>query len=170
MNNIEIIYGKEHEGKTNEIVEKYVNYCNGKTIIDGKEYKNSDLVKPIFIYKKETLEELKEIIKSKDNNFDFTDKIFNYYLDTENVLTYEKLVDISKTITGGKVDLIIFLDINVRYEDLPDIIKHILHLNSKDLTMDFLISAYDIKTSEELFKNDLKLNYWGKCCDESNDD
>ena len=32
MNSIEIIYGKAHEGKTNELVERYVNYCNGKSI------------------------------------------------------------------------------------------------------------------------------------------
>lgn len=141
MNSIEIIYGKAHEGKTNELVERYVNYCNGKTMIDGKEYKNSDLVKPIFIYGEETLENIIERIKLKDVNFDFTDKMFE-----------DGSKDISETwikVLEEKNVLVIFLDANVNYIDVPKFIQNVMQyvfvLQSKGLGIDILFTALSPK-------------------------
>lgn len=137
MNNMEIIFGKTLEGKTKELINKLINYCNGKTIIDGKTYKNSDLVKPIFVYNEETLEAILGRIKNYDKDFDFDGITF---------INYNKgMIKVYSDIIENKDDVIVFVDSNICYNEIPNFIQNTLQyinlIESKGITIDIIFTV-----------------------------
>lgn len=143
MQNLNMIIGRPHEGKTNELIKRYVDFCKGTTIIDGTPVKNIEISKPVFIYIQETKENLIERIRDLE-----------YYEAHENLFINlngeeDKILNLwVEEINGNLQDVTLFMDINIPFENVSKYIaalsNDIIPAMSKNIVIDINMTVLDM--------------------------
>lgn len=143
MQNLNMIIGRPHEGKTNELIKRYVDFCKGTTLIDGTLIKNIEISKPVFIYIQETKENLIERIRDLE-----------YYEAHENLFINlngeeDKILNLwVEEINGNLQDVTLFMDVNIPFENVSKYIaalsNDIIPAMSKNIVIDMNITVLDM--------------------------
>lgn len=143
MQRLDMIIGKPHEGKTNELIKRYVEFCKGNTIIDGQSIKNIEISKPVFIHMVETKENLIERIRNLEYYEAHENLFINLYGEEEKLLNLWV-----KEINGNFQDVTLFMDINIPFENVSKYIaalsNDVIPAMCKNIVIDINITVLDM--------------------------
>ena len=107
MQNLNMIIGSSGEGKTKELIKRYVEFCQSKTLVDGLTYDTTKFVKPVFLFINDNKERLIDEIR----NLGYYESHENLFIDIEE--EPDKILTLWLEINNELQDAHFFMDINM---------------------------------------------------------